>query len=942
MRKISKTLTLMGLLTPVGANALGVGDIKLQSALNQVLKAEIPLITSASESNPDIRVSLASPTAFASAGIERPYYLSQLRFKPEIKNGRVVVKVSSRDVIREPVLNFLIEVNWPNGRMFREFTVLLDPPSTFDETAIAAARAPKVQSKTVTKPHYPVDQASNYGFRAQPAVAAKDGKESRPQGVDSIRTQRNDSLWVVAKKVNADSSVSQEQMMMALYEANPHAFFKKNMNALKSGQRLRVPAREDVLKISRTKARAELVRHNQEWSSVATANAESNATPEEGQAEGSQKGSAQPEANLKLVSPALGETVADSSSAAARSGPTAKKELATEMLETVKQENEDLRSRLKDAEEQLARMQLMLTLKDKQLSVLQSQTTPAEGPSEKIMDLEAENAHTEGSAGQEQPAEVAANQVASDQIPAKTDGLVGELSANNSSTPEILSESGTAEDLTLNGVPEAASATAENAVPGEDEIVAGRPVEEPAATDQPALNEPVALAQAEGNEPASALEAPVSETIADPVESGSVAAVSTEPVESTNIPETAAINTEPEDSFFSGLFAEPYAMLAGGGGLVLLGLLVSALVRRRNRIIMAGAESILSPAQDQREKGAEDAGAKTVQVPQSETTSVVESSFLSEFTPSDFDALESDHDDVDPLSEADVYLAYGRYQQAEDLIRNAIENYPERHECKLKLLEIHFATEDREAFEAYARELESFKHDKPEFWAKISEMGREICPNSALFESPATTGEHTEPEENFVRPEFSDAKADSFDLGALETQSHSHDLDGDDLGFDMAEEVAESDDLHELGSVDFDTEETSHAFHEDLSDDNSIEFVHDDDGDSGLGVFPEAGEFDEIRTGDETNETLETFEFGNVGIDDSEDTREEGLSDEISEMSDLTDMDEIETKLDLAKAYVDMDDQESARGILSEILLQGSDNQKHEAQALVDVLERKA
>ena len=111
MRKISKTLALMGLLAPMGANALGIGDIRLHSALNQSLNAEIPLVISNNEELPEIRINLASQEAFSRAGIERHYALSKLRFKPQQKaDGSYVIRVSSVEAIREPFLNFMIEV----------------------------------------------------------------------------------------------------------------------------------------------------------------------------------------------------------------------------------------------------------------------------------------------------------------------------------------------------------------------------------------------------------------------------------------------------------------------------------------------------------------------------------------------------------------------------------------------------------------------------------------------------------------------------------------------------------------------------------------------------------------------------------------------------------------------------------------------------------------
>ena len=102
--------------------------------------------------------------------------------------------------------------------------------------------------------------------------------------------------------------------------------------------------------------------------------------------------------------------------------------------------------------------------------------------------------------------------------------------------------------------------------------------------------------------------------------------------------------------------------------------------------------------------------------------------FFSELTFGDFDTFDTDQSEIDPISEADVYLAYGRYQQAEELMRDVIKDQPDRDECKLKLLEIFYSNENKQAFETYANELaKAGKKDDVEFWVKVSEMGSQIC-----------------------------------------------------------------------------------------------------------------------------------------------------------------------------------------------------------------------
>src|SRR5512134_1710050 len=113
------------LAAPAGAWALGLGDIELQSALNQPFRAEIALSATADELQ-GLKVMLAAPDMFVRRGIDRPDFLNNLEFR--VVTGRSVVQVSSRESIAEPFVTLLVEATWPRGRNIKEYTVLLDPP----------------------------------------------------------------------------------------------------------------------------------------------------------------------------------------------------------------------------------------------------------------------------------------------------------------------------------------------------------------------------------------------------------------------------------------------------------------------------------------------------------------------------------------------------------------------------------------------------------------------------------------------------------------------------------------------------------------------------------------------------------------------------------------------------------------------------------------------
>jgi pilus assembly protein FimV len=112
------------------APALGLGDITLHSALNQPLNAEIALVDPGDLAEGELSVSLATAEEFARAGVERVFFLNDLRFTAVLRGDRSVIRVVSSKPVNEPFLNFLVQVNQPNGRLLREFTLLIDPPGS--------------------------------------------------------------------------------------------------------------------------------------------------------------------------------------------------------------------------------------------------------------------------------------------------------------------------------------------------------------------------------------------------------------------------------------------------------------------------------------------------------------------------------------------------------------------------------------------------------------------------------------------------------------------------------------------------------------------------------------------------------------------------------------------------------------------------------------------
>ncbi|MCG7984169.1 MAG: hypothetical protein JAY90_15640 [Candidatus Thiodiazotropha lotti] len=922
IRKLSLAVAVATALSPMGALALGLGEIHPQSALNQTFKADIDLLSVSQEELQDVRVSLASHEAFKKAGMDRPFHLTGLKFAPQLTaSGKPVITITSRDAIREPFLNFLVEVNWPKGRLVREFTVLLDPPVTLSRKPAPVA-APVARSQPVVSKVMP--------SRSAPAAAAPMSETSMSSagGREYGPVQPNDNLWNIAKQMQ-EGNESIEQVMMALLDHNPSAFINNNVNNLKVGKILRLPEDAEVTGLSKRAAREEFLAQTREWKAGTRAAAPSR---QEKAAEAPAPSAAPtPEDRLKLVSPKPGE-----GESAEREGQAEFAEieqlqqeimLVRESNEGALQENSALKSRVQELENQINDIQRLLTLKSDQLAEVQAAQSMA---AEKMQEMEpaAEAPMAEA------PAEAA--------VPAE------EMAPEE---PVAVTEA--EPTAPMEKVAEPVIPVPEGTVIEEVDIEAA--IAEQQAKEQmapPAVSEPPPVAESQESKPAMA-----EPELAKP------------PV--AKLPEKKV-------SYFDGL-KENSTMVAiiGGAGVLLLGLL-AMIMRRRKEAEAEFAESILvSPDSDIAPSGVDDSS--------SLTSPTDETSFMSDFSPSDIDALQDETGEVDPLSEADVYIAYGRYQQAEELINQAIEKYPEREELKHKLLEIYFSAKKSDAYSNLAQQLHDngLEEQQPDAWSKITTMGKELNPGHVLFAGAAglaaadmaddmddlglDLGQLSEADISTPAAEEAVAEApaedvsdelDSMDLSGLENLDE---MDSETLEADLS---LDSEFLNKMdGSESTPAMEDSDALDIDLSD---LEVESVPAGIDSAPVAEEANEeplpFDlsdvedseviegiEDQVEMEDSEVLDNLDLESIereleGISTDLDNEESNDADELSllqshsENLDLDSTDEITTKLDLARAYIDMGDNEGAKSILEEVVGEGSENQQKEAQDLLSNL----
>ena len=185
-RKLYLALALLPAVAGTHALALGLGGMRLQSALDQPFVGEIDLVDVKPDELDSVKVQIAPQAEFNRAGTERYHHLSKLRFSAQISpSGNPVIRVSSREPMREPYMDFLVEVLWPKGRLVKQYTLLLDPPVTASRSAprieqpVVDARPARTASSTSAPAPTRAASMSN-ATQAPPPAATKTGVARRP------------------------------------------------------------------------------------------------------------------------------------------------------------------------------------------------------------------------------------------------------------------------------------------------------------------------------------------------------------------------------------------------------------------------------------------------------------------------------------------------------------------------------------------------------------------------------------------------------------------------------------------------------------------------------------------------------------------------------------------------------------------------------------------
>ena len=482
--------------------------------------------------------------------------------------------------------------------------------------------------------------------------------------------------------------------------------------------------------------------------------------------------------------------------------------------------------------------------------------------------------------------------------------------------------------------------------------------------------------------------------------------------------EPVANDTDSEpvaDDPLTELLNNPTLLAAAGGGLLLFVLMIALINKRRKAGSSMAAVPVASNANADTDLAnlADDiAEEKAVteamtEVAEEENTDVAASTedLTAELTEAvevaevepDVEAEEEARDDV--IAEADVYLAYGIYQQAEDLLKQALVDHPENDTYRAKLAETFYTSKNANAFLEVANELKQNVDADSAVWAKVSEMGKELCGDDPMFQG-AMVGDLDldEAAPGELSMDFgSDNDGATEELSEINLDDDSIELPDLDIEEPPVEVVDESslvadDETSEIPNepveeIEFDLSDTEATVEEAASED---EFLLDIDT-SELDIKNEDEVIDEASAEEESfdiadieidlDEEISASEVSDTDVDfnldDAVEAETEALDDDLEEialdlsddveiesldsdstdnidavlaanddsaedgdfdLSSLDDTDEISTKLDLARAYMDMGDHDGTRDILDEVLADGNDDQKQEANDLMQKL----
>lgn len=951
-------------LSPSIVDALGLGPIRSESALNQPFSGQIELVGVDPEELDTVKANIASEDEYTRAGLDRTFFATTLKFETAVDaSGKPVLRVSSRDPVVEPFLDFLVEVNYPGGRAVKGYTVLVNPPTV----------RLRPQSRV------PSSRGGGAAF-------------SGPALVSYGPVRSGDSLWTIANSI-APRGATAQQTMMALYRNNQHAFIGRNINKLRRGAKLVIPTSSELYALDPQSARREF--------SAALAGRRVTTAP--------LTDISQPD-RLALAAPAEIPSsppppVSQQPAAAAPSPDLddIKRDvlLVQEAGESTRIETDELRGRIRELEGQLSDIRRLLDLSREQVARYQAlvgedgDTAPIEslpeedlGAPDDVLDLppeivaesefEGEDAGFEIDSGEDLAAgsgfEPAQDLPVGDALEIETDlgdaaeepsqlagvdesalgdeplaGLPDFAPEDEPSAPSedamdepaslvaAAGESG-ADDLGMMDAPPAGPDLSESSsdfgatglaespdeMMGEDAAIPGERLAQEAelgpdaaldySPELPVLSSPEAEAEIVVDE----------EPVAMPAEAGAggetdAMSAAAPTVESERIPQFSGDSSATQKGLMDSL---PWQWIAAGGGGALALLLGTWAVLRRRKGLQEGLdEGQLLTATGEGSAVADTTATITSRVPKASPFS-------------EFAHLDEETDEADIISEADVYIAYGRYREAESLLEDEIGRTPERIDLKFKLAEAYFGARNLDGLTQVREQirLSGGEDANPEQWRKLGEMLRTLKDSKADEQHAA---EESQIGGVDVRDDLGSVDSD-FDLGSTSIGGS----EAAPTGAPPSEVVGHSETVSEgLDDLDLDDLDLTAGLQ------------------TTTGASERPGSETEAREQQRLERAMEEFDASGIGPRELPPARPEPIEIESDLLgstksqqqpqgtSDISSLqmgpesslwDEAATKVDLARAYLEMEDAEAARAILQEVLREGNAEQRAEAKEMLN------
>lgn len=735
------------------AEAAGLGRLTVQSALGQPLRAEVEVTSVSPDEAESLKARIASPEAFSRVGLQYKEALSGVRMDVENRGGRYFIKVTSSRPINDPFVDLVVELSWASGTFSREYTFLLDPPTQQNTnqanrsgnapvagaaTAAAATGAAASGSNAVRtidpatgrlvnqeRGAQGRSQAASQPTEAkqQPAAQAQGGRDASSEG-GTVTVGQGETLGMIAARVRP-ASATLDQTIVAIYRTNPTAFIQNNPNLIRQGRTLTIPSEGEIAAIDGTEAGRQLRMAARDFRSykermagttpeVASGNGSSTASGAiSAKVDDERGGQAGSQDRLEL-SRSEGGKDEQGSAVGARD---AEAQVAREAA--LKEAN----SRIAELEKNVGALKSMLELKDKSLADLQAQlekarvagaqvsgtvAAAATAAADKARDAAskvADKAAAEKAAAEKAVAEKAA------QTKAAADKLAAEAKA---AADKVAAEKAAAEKAAADKAAAEKAAAAKEAA---DKAAADKAAADKAAAEKAAAEK--AAAEQDQSKPAEGADKDAVERAAADAKAEVERVTNGDADKSKDMPKPAPVNDgEEQGGLIEGL-SQNSLLLPGLGVAALAAGLGFWMLRRRRREDDGFSDSI-SADEFSANSLFGTTGGQSVDTMTGASTQITT---ISESTPTE----------VDPIAEAEVYIAYGRETQAEEILREALKRQPERQAIRLKLLEIYSGRKDTVAFGQMAREMHDMTGGLNEEWSKVVQMGAALDPDNALY-----------------------------------------------------------------------------------------------------------------------------------------------------------------------------------------------------------------